>query len=116
MAATDGEHYFRVIIDGVQSGMVTLTVNDRLTNTEISDALFTSIYPIPTTGTFTLQFEKEGKYIVTLFDLSGKVLLRQTIAGQRVQMDISTFLAGAYVIRIDEIESKRQNVIRIVKD
>jgi len=46
--------------------------------------------------------------------MAGKVLLRQIVSGQNVQMDISNFASGIYLLTISN--GKGQTTIRIVKE
>jgi len=103
------------VFDATKQGLasVTVTATQQVTSAEISDASLARIYPNPTDGVFTLEFETDGIFIVTLADMSGKVLMRQTVKGQLVQMDLSNYSAGAYLLTIDD--GKRQNTVRIVK-
>ena len=82
-------------------------------NIEISDAHFVCVYPNPTEGLFTLQFETEGEYNVTINDLSGKLVLRQTVSGLSIQMDIISYPAGVYLLTVDN--GKQQSTKRVVK-
>ena len=101
--------------DGNKTAVCVVTVTPQsVTSTETSDALLARVYPNPTEGVFTLEFEAEGVYNLTLADMSGKVLMRQTVKGQRVQMDLSNYPAGAYLLTIDD--GKRQSAVRIVKN
>ena len=83
-------------------------------NTEIPDEPIARVYPNPTNGMFTLEFEADGVYMVTLADLTGMVLLRRTAAVQTIQINIGTYPAGVYLLTIDD--GKRQSVMRIVKN
>ena len=88
-----------------------------VTNTnsiETPNALLTSIYPNPTDGIFTLEFEKSGEHTVIITDIAGKTLLRQPVTGQIAQMDISHYPAGVYLLIIDN--GKQQTTTRIVKN
>ena len=101
--------------DGNKTAVCVVTVTPQsVTSTETSDALLARVYPNPTEGVFTLEFEAEGVYNLTLADMSGKVLMRQTVKGQRVQMDLSNYPAGAYLLKIDD--GKRQSTMRVVKN
>ena len=81
---------------------------------EITDFPLVHVYPNPTEGIFTLDFEVDGVYNLTISDMSGKILLRETVSGQTVQMDISNYSAGVYLLTINN--GKGQTTKRIVKD
>ena len=73
-----------------------------------------NIYPNPTGGMITLEFETDGVYHLTLADMNGKVLLRESVTGQIAQIDVSGYPAGVYLLTIDD--GKRQTTTRVVKN
>ena len=81
---------------------------------EINIAPLARIYPNPTDGMVTLEFESEGVYHLALADMSGRTLLRNTVTGQSAQIDIGNYPAGVYLLTIDD--AKRQYTMRIVKN
>ena len=95
------------------SNVATFEVS-QYTSAEIRNTLNTIVYPNPTDGKFTLQFEVEGKYIVTIIDMNGKILQCTTENGQTVRMDISNLHEGVYLLIIEN--GKQRTVIRIVKN
>jgi len=99
--------------DNTKYGTATVTVAS-LTSAEISDTPLARVYPNPTEGTITLEFEADDVYNITLADMTGKTLMRQTVKGQRVQVDIGDYPAGVYLLTIDD--GKRQNTTRVVKN
>ena len=98
----------------VNSSDGTVTPDGAVTRTEISDAPIVRVYPNPTNAMISLEFETEGVYIVTLTDLTGKILLRQTVNDRIIRIDISNYPPGLYLLITDD--SKRQNVMRVVKN
>ncbi|MDR1526285.1 MAG: S8 family serine peptidase [Dysgonamonadaceae bacterium] len=78
------------------------------------DAPLARIYPNPTDGRFTLQLNATGKRTVTLSDLSGKTLLRRTETDRSIQMDISNYPSGLYLLAIDDC--KQLITMQIVKN
>jgi len=72
------------------------------------------IYPNPTDGFFTLEFETNGIYNLTISDLNGRIMKRETVTGQTVQMNISNFSSGMYLLMIND--GKRQMTMRIVRN
>ena len=86
---------------------------DKVTSFEIDDALSVRIYPNPTDGVFTLEFDVQAAYIVTITDMAGKALLKQTVSDLTTQIDISSFSEGVYMLVIND--GKNQVVTRIIK-
>jgi hypothetical protein len=63
-----------------------------------------AIYPNPSQGRFTVE-RLQGAAIgatVTLMDLKGSVLQRETMTGMKLQVDGSTFAKGIYVVRVED--------------
>ena len=83
-------------------------------NGKVTNAAFFSVYPNPTDGAVTLQFETAGEYVITITDITGKILLRQTASDQTVRLYISHFPVGVYLLTIDD--GQRQSVVRVVKE
>jgi len=86
----------------------------QVTGTEINDAPLATLYPNPTSSMFTLEFEVNGVYNITLTDMSGKVLLRETVAGQTARINVSNYPAGTYLLTIDD--GKRLSTTKVVKN
>jgi len=72
------------------------------------------IYPNPTNGLFTLEFETANIYVITIRDIAGRVLLHQSVTDQKTQIDISNYSAGTYLLTISN--GKAQSTTRIVKN
>lgn len=58
------------------------------------------VYPNPTDGMVCLSCDPQQVKEVQLFDLSGKMLLRQSVCRGDVSIDLSTYSAGIYFLRI----------------
>ena len=72
------------------------------------------VYPNPTTGVLTLHFVTDSEYLVTVRDVTGKTLLRKTHSDQIMQINISDYPAGIYLLTIDN--GKQKSTTRIVKN
>ena len=96
-----------------RSNTATFTVTS-VTSVETPDASLARVYPNPTEGVITLEFEAQGAYQLTLADMNGKVLLRESVIGQTAQIDISAYPEGVYLLTIDD--GKRQTTTRVVKN
>ena len=93
---------------------VTIIRAEPITSAKISNMPSIRMYPNPTNGMVTVEFEAAGFYIVTLADMTGKVLLRQTFTDQLVWIDLATISEGVYLITIDD--GKRQCTLRIIRN
>ncbi len=91
----------------------TVKPDDRTTGLETVNIPLALMYPNPTDGLFTLNFDAPGLYRVTITTAAGKVLLRQTVNDQVKQMNISSYPVGVYLLVIDD--GKRQSTTKIVK-
>ena len=87
---------------------------NTVTGNETPDAPLFNVYPNPTNGALALQFETAGSYVMTISDMTGKILLRQTTNDQIVRLDISNYPAGVYLMTIDD--GNRQSTIRVVRN
>ena len=62
-----------------------------------------SIYPNPTNSTLNVELENYvNNSTLTLFDISGKIVLSQAINGNSTQINMSPLTAGNYVLRLVE--------------
>ena len=73
-----------------------------------------TVYPNPAVDVVTLEFDATGAFNITITDIAGMVLKRETATGRTAQIDISSHPAGVYLLTIDD--GKRQNAFRIVKN
>jgi hypothetical protein len=69
--------------------------------TGISDAveLYCSIYPNPAQDVITITWNSATPALVTISDISGRVVLTEQLSRSGAQMNVSTFPAGTYVVR-----------------
>lgn len=85
-----------------------------------TDDAGTQVSPNPSTGMFTIYLKgdqlnernKDENYDLKVYDMNGKqVLQQQSRAMNRIEMDMRTFLAGTYLLRIERgnklIETKK---------
>jgi hypothetical protein len=91
-----------------------LTEGCGATSTEQILASNLKIYPNPTDGAITIEFETAGERHLTISDMSGRILHRQTANDQSVRIDLSGYASGAYLLTIENGEGKR--TVRIIKN
>jgi hypothetical protein len=60
------------------------------------------MYPNPAINSITLELKSEGERIITIKKKAGEELLRETISDYRIQIDISDFPVGDYLLIIDD--------------
>jgi hypothetical protein len=80
---------------------------------KIAHAERVKIFPNPTCGALTLQFEEAGTHLITISDITGNILLRQKTTSQTEHLDIRNFPARLYLLTIDN--GKQTSITRIVK-
>jgi hypothetical protein len=73
------------------------------------------VYPNPTNGTFTVNLNTKGKQSLQAFDMTGNVVLSQTIENGKTTIDASHLAAGIYNISIKGTSSITNKKLVIVK-
>ena len=106
----DGDYDYSVVADGFENYSNSFSVNGESVNVEVllNDATFVNsllengitIYPNPTNG--MINFESDGYNIkkLTIFDVTGKTLIKRTEIQQNEIIDLSSFENGIYIISI----------------
>lgn len=59
-----------------------------------------SVYPNPSNGLFTVNFNTTVQGIITVFDLNGQVLVEQMINTATMNLDLSALSNGNYILKI----------------
>ena len=77
------------------------------------------IYPNPAKSFSTLLFNADGKYVITVADITGRILQTKTgvaIKGKNIiQLDVSKYASGIYSITIAD-EKNRKQAVRLNKE
>ncbi len=73
------------------------------------------IYPNPTQNHFTVQCAYAGKYLVEIFDYTGKTSMKETFKGTESAFDISSLANGIYLVVITS-ENNQRTTIKLVKE
>lgn len=68
---------------------------------EHENAIAMSIYPNPTNGRFTISSETEEIQTVSIYDLSGKMVLREHPFNSHSSIDLSDKPIGMYILKIE---------------
>lgn len=78
-----------------------------------------SIYPNPAKSFTTLLFNADGKYVITVADITGRILQTKTgiaIKGSNIiQLDVSKYVSGIYSVTITD-KNNRKQTIRLNKE
>ncbi len=80
--------------------ITTITSNTMLLNKEFN----ISIYPNPV-NTITNVILENGNYTITVFDLSGKIILNKRVSGTTT-IDMNNFKSGLYYVQINNLDKK----------
>jgi Leucine-rich repeat (LRR) protein len=71
-----------------------------------------SLYPNPAKNFTTLSFSAEGKYLITITNVSGKILQTKTgvaIKGSNIiRLDVSKYASGIYLLTVVDGKNKNQ--------
>lgn len=74
-----------------------------------------TLYPNPNNGTFTIELNNKEKQLIELFDITGNVVLSQTIENRKGIIDASNLAAGVYTINIKGTSTIINKKVVIVK-
>ncbi|HKL39620.1 MAG TPA: T9SS type A sorting domain-containing protein, partial [Cryomorphaceae bacterium] len=99
---------------GVLSGgfMINVIPTDALSNDSSIAKTEISVYPNPTNDMATISYlsDRSEKLTLRIFDLTGKVLEQQVLSSsigkQKIQVDLSEFPQGLYLIGLEQNESR----------
>ena len=78
------------------------------------NSLQASIYPNPSTGSFTIETNSDSKQTLTMYDINGRVILSQTIKG-KTTIDAGSLYEGVYNASLQSNESVVNKRLVIVK-
>ena len=80
------------------------------------EELQVSLYPNPTWGHLTLKSTPGlGEFQVEIIDMLGKVLHQDQYAGHKLELDLTHYAAGQYVIQISDTNRFKQKAYRVIK-
>ncbi|HVX28796.1 MAG TPA: leucine-rich repeat domain-containing protein [Parafilimonas sp.] len=86
---------------------------------KMNDHSFIAVYPNPAKTNATLSFNAEGRYTLTITDLSGNILQTRTGVANKgansIQLDVSNYASGMYLITIID-EKNRKRTLRLNKE
>jgi hypothetical protein len=72
------------------------------------------LYPNPTTGIFSVRlFKTLNKAVVTISDVTGRILLNRTESGNILTYDLSRYPSGEYLITIKQ--DQQSTTMKVIK-
>lgn len=74
-----------------------------------------NLFPNPTNGSFTIELNTKEKQLVKVFDITGNLVISQTIENGKANIDANYLLAGIYNISIKGNNSVANKKLVIVK-
>ncbi len=75
-----------------------------------------NVYPVPAHNRLNIIMAKSGNYEIYLYDLSGKILVKQNLKeATNLKLDLSPFKAGNYLLVVIQLPQKRYYIQKIVK-
>lgn len=74
---------------------------EELTNEGIS------IYPNPSSGVFNVESFNSGNYMIEISDINGKMIYSKINLDENIQIDLSKYSKGIYIIRIKSVNEIR---------
>jgi len=99
-----------VLNDTIHMIMLTIVGIDRVSDPVDQEI---SIYPNPTHDQITVQTRGQGICSLEIITLNGQILKKLEDAGNLVQVDISSYQCGIYLIRI--VSRDKVNMGRVIK-
>ncbi len=85
------------------SNETSLTVNDLLQ----SEGVF-SVFPNPTNSVFSVVVSRSlENEILKVFNIEGKLMVEELVSGQKLEINVSDWETGIYIIRLSNGQAKR---------
>ncbi|MEZ4911941.1 MAG: CotH kinase family protein [Saprospiraceae bacterium] len=84
--------------------------NTTATADDNAEAEFWKIYPNPVSNTLTVAFSKPSANL-SIYTLDGKLMFANTSFGQNIQVDVTEFPSGLYIVKLDD-QSKKLMISR----
>lgn len=70
-----------------------------------------NIYPNPTNGNVTIEFENESIRTIEVIDVTGRLIVSERSSAQIVQVDLENFSSGVYYVTIKDADTVKQTKI-----
>ena len=77
------------------------------------------VYPNPTNGMINVQCTMNNAQLfngeLQLFDMYGKMLNRWEMSGENMELDLSLYAAGVYLLKLRNTQTATESVVKVVK-
>ncbi|WP_158276124.1 fibronectin type III domain-containing protein [Brumimicrobium oceani] len=109
-------NYAVIVTEGNCTDTSDCILVDNVGLNDLDKILGISLYPNPTRGVVTVQFEnfESNQYALEVVDATGRKLTEQNIMNNSVQVDLSAYEKGVYMIRITDGTS--ESIHRVIKN
>jgi hypothetical protein len=96
-------------------GKATLTqsISDCTGLNKLSAVSGVRVYPNPTSGVLTVEFDSNVAKTVSVLDVTGRVIMTTTGSNNAVSVDLSSVAAGIYYVKLQS--ENAVNVVKVVK-
>ncbi len=84
------------------TGNVPSTFCEELAVNDVEKNTIQNVYPNPADAVLTVNFTSEGKHIVQLIDLTGRVISTQTSTEASIQLNRGTIKSGSYILKVTD--------------
>jgi len=78
------------------------------------------VYPNPTRGVVNIKYSmSDGRLFndkVQLLDMYGKLLVEWTMSGDNMQLDMSQYAAGVYLLKLRNTQNATESVVKVVRE
>jgi Leucine-rich repeat (LRR) protein len=96
------------------SDTINYSAGDNYIASKMNNHSFISVYPNPAKTNATISFNADGKYTITVSNVSGKILQTKTGVANKgrntIQLNVSNYAGGMYLITITDEKSKKQTI------
>ena len=83
------------------------------------DGYSVAVYPNPTNGMVSVQLTMNNEQLfggdIQLLDMYGKLLNRWEMNGNGMQLDLSSYAAGVYMLKLHNNQNSNESVVKLVK-
>ncbi len=99
----------------ISEGFISPEILSALGIDDFTASLKVSVFPNPTSDLLNLTFDKESNYLISIYDLNGKLIFNKTLTNVENQISISQFTAGIYNVIIEDSIGKMYSNVKLIK-